>query len=367
MAEKKKKNRWYTEIFDYIGVYGKYRVKRLEVIVEGLNSERAISRIIDKNIYISKIKIEDEMTVSFLCSSEDYSNIKKVVGKNYVVSVRQAYGIVPYIHKFMDRKGIIAGIMLIMAMLAVQQSFVCEIEISGNNGIDETEIRKELAKAGLTIGARKSDIDEAEVKGALFAGFDDITWINIDEQGGYVLVELIEGDKVKAEEDKVFHDIVAAKSGYIESLIAKKGFTELKEGDYVNAGDILINSRVPINNLTYDESRNDTYRQVDAQGEITARVVYKLKIDYGNGNYSEDELRKIADDKIKEYIRENITEYIETSNKNLNFTTEENIIKCIVTLEVIERIDKLQEAPKDIGNDEGLAENENRASEQIAR
>ncbi len=336
----KERIRWYSEILNYISVYGNYRIERLETVAEGLNPERLISRLIDRNIYISELRTEDEMTVSFICARADYTAVEKAAGRNYIVSVRQSYGIIPCMRKFMDRKGMLIGCLIVAAMLFVQQAFVSEIEITGNNGIDEAAIRNVIAEAGLVRGARKSDIDEEEVKNELFANFDDITWANIDSRGGYMLLELVVGNSVEAEEEEGFNDIVASKSGYIERIIAKSGAAAVKEGDYVQEGDILIDSRVPVNNLTYDESRNGTFMQVDASGEVTARIVYKLEIDYGGKDYSDEELRSIADEKIKEYIRENIAEYIETVNKNLKFTEEENIIKCIVTLETIERIDE---------------------------
>ena len=58
----------------------------------------------------------------------------------------------------------------------------------------------------------------------------------------------------------------------------------VKEGDYVQAGDVLISSAVRANNTTYDESRNDLVTYVKAEGDVTAVVVYALETQFQKAN-----------------------------------------------------------------------------------
>ena len=58
--------------------------------------------------------------------------------------------------------------------------------------------------------------------------------------GSYVRVSIVEGDLEDAEQDTAIHDVVAAKSGYVERVIARDGHALVKSGDYVQKGQVLI-------------------------------------------------------------------------------------------------------------------------------
>jgi sporulation protein YqfD len=228
-------------------------------------------------------------------------------------------------------------------MLFVQQNVITEIDIEGHYKTDEDELRSFLSENGLHEGSLAASLDTEQIKAAVLAEFNDIRWINIDRQGSYVKVDLVEGSLESGSGENSIHDVVAAKSGYIEKLIVKEGYPLVKEGDYVEKGQVIISSFVPLKNTTYDTSRDNAARRTDAQGTAEACIIYKLSAEFEAGKYSEEEMTGIVEEKIREYIRENIPDYIKIHNKDLKFVQEENIIVCNVTLEVSENIAEQKE------------------------
>ena len=167
--------------------------------------------------------------------------------------------------------------------------------------------------------------------------------MGIERQGSYVRVSIVEGDLEDAEQDTAIHDVVAAKSGYVERVIVRDGHALVKSGDYVQKGQVLISCFVPLQNTTYDKSRDTAARVADAGGIVEAKVIYRLRAEFPSGKYTEKDMESIINDRIRGYIRENIPEYIKMHNKDLKFEQEENIIVCNVTLEVSENIAEQKE------------------------
>ena len=312
------------------------------VVIEGTELEKAMSRMIGAGIMMEDISYDDELTFSFGCSYSDYRRIGKILGRRYAVTLAGESGAVPFARRALGRAGLVVGSLLICIMLILQQNIISEIEIEGDHGTDEKELRAALRDAGLYEGG-SAHINSDHVKNEILAEFGDIRWIGLERQGSYVRVSIVEGSLEDAGKDTAIHDIVAAKSGYVERVIAREGHALVAPGDYVQKGHVLISCFVPIQNTTYDTSRDNAARVADADGIVEAAVVYHLRAELPAGKYTEKEMESIIDDRIREYIRENIPEYIKMYNKYLKFTQEENIIVCNVTLDVSENIAEQKE------------------------
>ena len=313
------------------------------VVIEGSGLEKAVSRIIGSGIMIENISYDDDLTISFDCSYSDYVTLKKMLKRRYMITLVGESGAVPFFRRARNRIGLAAGTLLVCVMLVLQQNIITEIEITGNYGTDEKQLRTALGEAGLYEGGG-AHIDNDSVKNEILAEFQNIRWIGIERQGSYARVSVIEGDlEDDTADDGAIHDVVAAKSGYIERVIARDGRAIVEPGDYVQKGQTLISCFVPLQNTTYDTSRDKAARVADAGGIVEAKVIYRLRAELPAEKYTEKEMESIINDRIRGYIRENIPEYIKMHNKDLKFTQEENIIVCNVTLEVSENIAEQKE------------------------
>lgn len=251
-------------------------------------------------------------------------------------------------------------------MLVIQQNIVTQIDIEGSYKTDEDVLRSSLAEDGLYEGAVAAGIDYQEIETGILAEHGDIRWINIDRQGSRVKVHIVEGSLEDVEKQNAVHDVVASRSGYVTRVIARDGYALVKPGDYVEKGQTLISCFVPIDNTTYDSARDNSARIADADGIVEATVVYKMSAEFKEGKYSEEDMRSIMDDRIREFTRENIPQYIKICNKDLKFEQEENIIVCNATLEVSENIAEQKEnelaenrsGEKGTGSTEGIENND---------
>ena len=314
-----------------------------QLSIEGFGPEQVLNFLSEAGIALRDVGMPDEMTVRLTVRTSDVKILQEMLGSRYQIRVLRSSGVIPFAKALLRRKGLAAGAVFFAAILFFQQSFIAELRIEGNTGIPEEEMTDVLRDSGLFVGCRKSEIDPEEVKASLYASFPEITWIGLDLKGALAVIEVAKGDLVETEDSGAVSeeapcDIVAAKSGYIKEIIVRHGTPLVEPGDYVEEGDVLIQSQVTANNTTYDESRNEMVNYVHAAGDVTAVVIYKLEAQFDRNKFSRDEMEKSAESAVRKYIRENIPQRIEILKKDLKFTEEENIIRCGITLEISENI-----------------------------
>ena len=128
-------------------------------------------------------------------------------------------------------------------------------------------IEKDLKDFGIKKGTNKKDVELDNVANEIRLKRDDISWIGINIKGTNLIVNIVKADdKPEIVDNNDFCNIVSAKSGVVEKVIAQNGTPLVKKGDNIQKGDILI--------AGYMEGKYTERRLVHSQGEVQARIFY---------------------------------------------------------------------------------------------
>ena len=241
--------------------------------VEGINLVALINKCIKNDITMRNLRWHGPVTITFEIQDADYSMLKKAAGHSYKMTVLCERGAVPVFQTMKEGKVTVIGAFLLGALIFYQSLFIAEITIGGYSSISETELRQTLTEAGVYEGARKKGIYE-DAKALLYEKYDKITWISIYERGRRLEVDIAEAGEFLEENipDKKPVNIVAAKSGMIETILPLKGSAKVQKGDYVNEGDILISGRYKYQSSDYSKGDDFFTMYSHADGQVTARV-----------------------------------------------------------------------------------------------
>lgn len=241
--------------------------------VEGINLVALINKCIKNDITMRNLRWHGPVTITFEIQDADYSMLKKAAGHSYKMTVLCERGAVPVFQTMKAGKVTVIGAFLLGALIFYQSLFIAEITIGGYSSISETELRQTLTEAGVYEGARKKGIYE-DAKALLYEKYDKITWISIYERGRRLEVDIAEAGEFLEENipDKKPVNIVAAKSGMIETILPLKGSAKVQKGDYVNEGDILISGRYKYQSSDYSKGDDFFTMYSHADGQVTARV-----------------------------------------------------------------------------------------------
>ena len=243
----------------------------VKIKVEGLFLERFINICVSKKILLMDIKREKSTIMYANVGIADYKKLKQVARKTKSkIKIQRKKGLPFTIKKYRKRK--IFGILfvVILALLIVSSNYIWNIEISGNVKITNQEILQSLEGSGLKVGLSKNDIDINAVISKIRLDREDIPWIGITVKGTNAIVKIKEAAKApEVIDENKFCNIVANKTGMITKINVQNGTANVKVGDIVEEGDILVNG--------YLEGKYTGTRYVHGAATVEAKIWYTKK------------------------------------------------------------------------------------------
>lgn len=301
------------KIINYIHGY-------LRIVVEGYYIERFINICRKKQYMMWNIKKNNDIQLTLNVEIKNFKEICRIARKTQCkVKIKAKRGLPFLLNKYKKRKIFALCLIVILFAIIFSSNFVWNIEIIEENGETIENIMADIQEAGLNIGELKSKIDTKEIINKVRLERDDIAWMGIELKGTNAIVRLVKADeKPEIIDEDEYCNIVSDKNGVITKINAQDGTANVKVGDTVSVGDVLING--------WMEGKYTGIRYVHAKGEIEARVWYTMNktIPYNitekqvTGNIEEHYALKFNDFKInfpKGVSNFNFYDTIETENK----------------------------------------------------
>ena len=364
-----------------------FSVHRVKIKIEGFRIDRLLDKAMKRGLDVRNIRIISPLQAVCWVTPQDLAELKKMAKALYKITEEEHRGPEYRVRKFIRTPLKVAGVVVVLALVISQSFFVKTIEVSGYKAIPETLLRECLSESGVSEGAYRPAIDWNAAENHVYETFPQITWLQLVYDGRKVFLNISESEspivteEFSREEERKYTNIVASRSGYIETVSIYRGMLLVEEGEFVRKGQVLVSVYVPTEPTVYEEDWPKSY-YVRCSGEIWAKVPYRLTFNQeryvsghegdghkGDGHEgdgasgaaaekgaaagggvvsskrekSEDEIRAKANQQLRQWIKENLPEEAEILNKDLNFSYKENIIEVGVTLEVRQQIGEEQE------------------------
>lgn len=260
---------------------------RKTVRIDGFEINRLISVCMKQHIRFKNLIYIDDTRVEAVIKAVDLDRLRQTAGSRYRITVISSGGYTPVLKYIWKRKTTIIGIGIFAFLIFYQSLFVAEIEVTGYESISEKDIRQTLAEAGLYEGARINP-DTSDIKLAVFSMSDNITYISVKYEGRKAIVDIVEAEYREIEKHKNTKpcNIVSDTDCYIDTIKVYNGERNVREGQYVKKGKVLISGRVPMESTAYGtpaEKIKEYY--VHAEGEVTGvrpceYIFYEEKQEY---------------------------------------------------------------------------------------
>ena len=304
----------------FLKILFSYLLGYLKISVEGYYIERFINICKTNNITIWNLKRKENIELELNVRINEFKKICKVAKQTRCkVKIKRKKGFPFLLHKYKKRKIFVLFLLIMIIIITLSSNFVWNVEIKEENGLQLKNIEEDIKKAGLETGKLKNNINMKEVINKIMLERKDIAWIGIELKGTNAIVKIVKADeKPEIVDQDEYCNIVSNKSGIITKISAQNGTANVKIGDTVKEGDILINGWL--------EGKFTGIRYVHAKGEIEAKVWHtkSKKISYNltqtqeTGNVENKYTIKINNFRInflKRLSKFEIYDTIETENK----------------------------------------------------
>ncbi len=242
------------------------------VETEGGYPERLLNAVAKQEVSIWGVRFREER-MRFSCFARDYRYLRQDARRACVrMRLRQKHGLPFWVHRYRRRKGMLVGLVLYAAILALLSGRIWAIEVVGNTVTPSQEILAVTQDMGVRIGAPMGDM---QIKNLEIMGLNrlpTLAWISVNPSGCVARVEVTERKPTPQVLDlSKPSDIVAVRDGKIVSMTVVSGQKRVMVGEAVSAGTVLISGRVQ---SELGEKLYRAYGEVWAQTErcITVQV-----------------------------------------------------------------------------------------------
>ncbi len=177
------------------------------------------------------------------------------------------------------RKGLILGAFLGIALFRFLSGFVWEVSVSGIEDLLPSQVLEAAMEGGVYVGADRESMRAGNPEGIIQTLLPELSWVSVNTDGCFAEVAVKEGTKKPEIEDKEeLSNIVALRAGKIVKIEAREGRPEVKLGEPVTPGQLLIAG-------LYEEeldpwgSRTEPYRRAGAaRGSVIAETVREFTV-----------------------------------------------------------------------------------------
>ena len=244
-----------------------YIIGYVRVKVEGYYIERFINICTNKKIVIWKLKRNKDIDLELNVRIKDFKEIVKIAKKTRCrISIVKKKGVPFIVNRYRKRKIFGVAILLVITLIVVSSNFIWNVEIQSEDD-QFFNIEQDLNDSGLKIGVLKNKINTKEIINNVRLKRSDIAWMGIEIKGTNAIVKLVKAkEKPDILKEDEYCNIVSEKPGIITKISAQNGTAQVKVGDTVNKGTILISGWI--------EGKYTGIRYVHSKGEIQAKVWY---------------------------------------------------------------------------------------------
>lgn len=215
-------------------------------------------------------------------SIRDFRKLKPLRKKASAhIHVIERHGLPFFLHRYRHRKMFPVGILLCVLLLYVLSLYIWNIHIEGNYSRTTDVILDYLASEEIVHGMKKSQVDCKEIQSMIRIEFPDIIWVSAEIKGTRLLIRVKENmDSISLQEeekDEIPRDIIASRDGVITSVLVRSGVSQIKVGDEVKKGTLLVLGRIDLLN---DSGEVSGYQYTAADADIYARTVYTYQDEF---------------------------------------------------------------------------------------
>lgn len=219
----------------------------LYVRIRGTAPERFINLCCNKNIFIWDLQPVEE-DYRFHITIKNYKRLKPIARKTGIVpKIIHKIGLPFILHRYRKRKGFFAGIFICMILVYMLSLFIWNISILGGSKYTTEAMLKFLDDKGVYTGIQKSKVNCQEIEETIRLAYNDIGWVSAEIKGTRLIIKLTETNMPAPAAIAISpSNMVATKNAIVKEIITRAGTPQVKVGEVVKKGDILVSGVVTV-------------------------------------------------------------------------------------------------------------------------
>lgn len=219
----------------------------LRIRIKGYGVTRFINICSKRGIKLWDVEKDNE-EYRLCMTVPDFRKIPDIVRKTGVkAAIVSKHGLPFFFAKMSYRKCFVIGACLCFVGLLYMKNFIWAIETEGNVSITDDMILDFLEENDVEIGTKINNVDSESLEKLFRKEFPDITWVSVGQQGTALTIDIKERDvALYDEKEYLSSSLYAPHDGVIMSVVVRSGLSQVKAGDIVTAGQLVVDGVLPI-------------------------------------------------------------------------------------------------------------------------
>lgn len=206
----------------------------------------------------------------FKTDINSFKNIKKISAKfKGRVHITKKIGAPFILNRYKKRYGLFIGFAMFAVLLNLLSLYIWNISVVGVDEKISKSVISNLETLGIENGTKISKIDAKILRNELLLNIKELSWAAVNIEGSFLTVDA----KVKEKREEISNEptnLLAAYDGIVKKIETINGTCNVKVGEAVKKGDLLISGMVEYKDLHTEFVR--------ARGKVTAEVEEKIVI-----------------------------------------------------------------------------------------
>lgn len=189
-------------------------------------------------------------------------------------------GAIRLIGKYKHRLGLFVGALIIAVSLCVSKMFIWNINIDGLEKVSEKRTLEILSENGIFVGSYIPSLELREIYNDILIEYDEFCWISVNIRGTVANIEVREAQypSQKVYNNSKCANLVSKYDSEIVSVKSYEGRDEVKVGDAVKAGELLVSGLYEdkTGRLNYCYSQGEIIGRVEREFSVEVPLLYEL-------------------------------------------------------------------------------------------
>lgn len=247
-----------------------------------------LNYITDNDIYISDIKAT-EFGFTAYCMAKYYKKIAKAARKFQCrIKIVKKTGIWFKMRKLIRRKGLFVGAAISALLVVFFTNLIWRIDVITADKNITQDVYTMLYKNGIHAGAYFNQDKNQEVIQLISKNVNNVAYVTMNFYKGILTCKVDHTiNKMPYLENQTSGNITAALDGVIEELEVYNGFSEIKIGQSVQQGELLVSATFIDRNGTLQQVMPRAYIKAYCEKQYTAFVPFEKTANIRTGRFAE--------------------------------------------------------------------------------
>jgi similar to stage IV sporulation protein len=251
----------------------------LVLVIRGEHPERMINLSLMRGVVLWDVVWVDRQTLTVKVTGRSFRPLRHIARRTRCrIRIRDKHGLPFILHRLRRRWMLVGGTVIFCLILFFLSSLIWTVEITGTKQLSDAQVRRAAVDAGLCPGHLRWLVNAKEASDILMRELPGVAFAEVSFHGTRATIRIYE--KVLPPPPLGPCNIVAGKDGVVSEIMVLAGSPQVKEGDVVHTGQLLISGVIaapappPAAAGAPPPPRSEPL-YVQAQGMVRAQIWYR--------------------------------------------------------------------------------------------